>query len=677
MIDAAPGDAAAAALFASTPYAIRRYLGEGAMGTVFEAEDRATGSPLAIKVLHRALCREEQVRARFLREWRCASAVSHPQLLRHLAHGAVDDRLYLALELVPDGDIERLAERRGGRLPEAEVLRLGQSLALGLQALHDAGILHRDMKPSNLFATADGAAKVGDFGLACLKDGTDAITAEGMLVGTPDFMAPEQARAHGVVDERTDVYGLGASLYALAVGRTPYDSRSAWSVMGQLLSQPFPDPRERHPELSPAFAAVVLRACDADPGRRFASARQLSAACARALMGELCALPAASRPAAAIDVLPDARLALVIDDDPVIARVYAARLGADGFVPLTAATAAIGLAWARTQRPSIVLLDLMLPDADGIEVLRTLRADPATAGIPVVVLSNAFSVERMTAAREAGAAEVLSKSSASPRQVAEAIARRALPAQRAAVVAEAAVPVASTATLPDLLALCDATLRRLMVAVRDLEEASGRRRDDALAEIASTCRGVGSAACAADHRSASRLAAAAELLARHLREEPADITPSTRRTLAQAVAALHDAMGRATGTRDAGPLRALVVDDDRVTVSAMARALERVGFEVVVEADPLAALTRIGAEAFSVLVLDVLMPAVDGRQIAAAARAWGPCRDAAIVFATSLATFAPPQALGAAPVEVIAKPFPMMELATKALTLAARREADA
>ncbi|HBP16935.1 MAG TPA: hypothetical protein DEA08_03945, partial [Planctomycetes bacterium] len=184
------------------PYLLEARLGAGGMGEVWRAHHLHTGAPRALKVLREA---DPDLQARFRREGEAMARIDHPAVVRVHELFAFGPELVLALELAEGGSLnERL---RGGALRPEEALRIVTHLAQGLAQVHAAGALHRDIKPDNVFFGREGEAKLGDFGLTQLRGSTEALTRTGELLGTPAYMAPEQALSQ-TCDERTDVYGL-------------------------------------------------------------------------------------------------------------------------------------------------------------------------------------------------------------------------------------------------------------------------------------------------------------------------------------------------------------------------------------------------------------------------------------------------------------------------------------
>ncbi|MBX3469698.1 MAG: SUMF1/EgtB/PvdO family nonheme iron enzyme [Planctomycetes bacterium] len=262
-------------------YRIERLLGRGGMGAVYAGVDPRTDAHVAIKVLAAV---DGQARARFRREGVAQAAVDrHPNVLRVLGAGEQDGAPFLVMELAEGGDLA--ARLRAGPLPPREAARVVADLARGLAHVHRAGILHRDLKPQNVLFDAAGTPRLVDFGIARVQ-GEEALTRTGDLVGTPAYMAPEQADgARRSIDERTDVYGLGAVLYHAVTGRPPFEGGAAQTIRAVLMEAPTP-PSEVVAGLSPDVDRVVLKALAKDPADRYPTAQALAQDLERLARGE-------------------------------------------------------------------------------------------------------------------------------------------------------------------------------------------------------------------------------------------------------------------------------------------------------------------------------------------------------------------------------------------------------
>lgn len=258
-----------------------RLLGEGGMGEVYEAEHPELGRRFALKVLHRRLRDRPDLAARLRREALALGRVRHPNLVEVVDLGVTGDgRPYFVMELLAGRDLRAELSRRGP-LPPLEALALLEQSLAGLGAAHAAGIVHRDVKPENLFLTDGGALKVLDFGVAklCEGEGSSYRTAADAVVGTPRSMAPEQC-ARGPVDARADLYAAGLLLYELVAGRGPFDElRGQPDALRYAHCDRPPPPPSRfapHP-LPPEVERLILRALEKSPARRFQSAEAMAA----------------------------------------------------------------------------------------------------------------------------------------------------------------------------------------------------------------------------------------------------------------------------------------------------------------------------------------------------------------------------------------------------------------
>jgi serine/threonine protein kinase len=256
-------------------YRILKVLGIGGMGVVFQAEDQQLHRRVALKMLKPILAAGPSARRRFLREARAIAGLVHENIVSIL-HVAEDRGIpYLAMPLL-DGETLEARLQREGQLPVADIVRIGREVALGLAAAHEGGIIHRDIKPSNIFLAAAGPVKILDFGLARAVSDEAHLTQSGLIVGTPAYMAPEQA--HGEAqDPRCDLFSLGAVLYHMATGKTPFRGANTLGILRALeMSRPRP-PHLVNSALSPALSRLILCLLAKAPPGRPPSARAVAA----------------------------------------------------------------------------------------------------------------------------------------------------------------------------------------------------------------------------------------------------------------------------------------------------------------------------------------------------------------------------------------------------------------
>ena len=263
-------------------YQVRRIVGQGGMGAVFEATQQPLGRRVALKVVRRALADDELAVRRFVQEARAVAHLQHPNIVVLHDFGAEPDgALFLAMEFL-DGESLRARLRARGRLPWRETLPIVLDVARALEAAHGRGIIHRDLKPDNVVLTTMGArgdfAKVVDFGVAKLVEHAagEKLTGTGMAVGTPGYIAPEQVNGVGD-DPRSDLYALGVLWFEMLTGREPFAAATPMAVVIKHLHEPAPSPSAFAPDAGiPApIEAIVLRLLAKDPADRPASATAL------------------------------------------------------------------------------------------------------------------------------------------------------------------------------------------------------------------------------------------------------------------------------------------------------------------------------------------------------------------------------------------------------------------
>lgn len=273
-------------------FRLESFVGGGASGSVWRAVDTGSGAPVAVKRLHDHLCEPTMV-ARFEREARLLSMLDSPYVVRHVAHGRdASGRPFLVLEWLDGEDLASL--RRRTRLTERDVRELGRQAALGLSALHEAGIVHRDVKPANFFLVHGSHVKLIDLGVARVT-GESSLTELGLMLGTPAYMSPEQAAGARRPTAASDLFSLGVVLFELITGTKPYRGDDLWRVAIRIALQAPPQLRDVLPEATPELDAILARAMTKSADDRFPSARAM----AEALGGQSTPRPrgAAVRPA--------------------------------------------------------------------------------------------------------------------------------------------------------------------------------------------------------------------------------------------------------------------------------------------------------------------------------------------------------------------------------------------
>jgi predicted Ser/Thr protein kinase len=259
------------------PYRVVARLGAGGMGVVYKCEDLSLKRFAAVKVLRSKFSGDEHYELRFRREAQMVASLSHPAVAHVYGIGetviAGDRRLYIVMEHVDGPSVEKLLENEG-RMDLRRAVTLVRDAALGLKAAHAGGIVHRDIKPSNLLVTTGGALKIVDFGLAKGIDGKNSLTDDGIVLGTPHYISPEQGRGQSV-DHRSDMYSLGATLYHLLTGKPPFEGSSQVSVIVSHVNETPRPPHEACAEVPAAASQVVLRMMAKSREARYASYDEL------------------------------------------------------------------------------------------------------------------------------------------------------------------------------------------------------------------------------------------------------------------------------------------------------------------------------------------------------------------------------------------------------------------
>ncbi len=313
-------------------YEVQEKLGEGASAIVYRAWDRELKRMVALKALRKISSLSEVGRLRFQREAQAAASLSHPNVVSLYDAGELEGQSYLVMEWIDGRPLSKVfKEGRGG---EKALISMLEKAARGVAAAHAKGIVHRDLKPDNILVTREDVPKVGDFGLAHLADPTVELTRTGASLGTPLYMAPEQAEGRSKeVSPRTDVYALGAMLYEVAVGRPPFTGETLPEIYEKIIHKSPPPPRQVKPAISVDLETIILKSIDKDPKQRYESAALLADELQRYQEGK----PILARPLG-----PGARLGRRMSRHPIVSAAL--------LVVLLAG--ALGLAWLlRPEKP--------------------------------------------------------------------------------------------------------------------------------------------------------------------------------------------------------------------------------------------------------------------------------------------------------------------------------------
>src|SRR5262252_1771787 len=264
----------------SGKYRLIRVLGDGGMGTVYEARHEYLGTKVALKFLHSELAERQGLLARFLREARLAASIRSPYIAHVTDVDQTGDGIaYLVMELLEGQSLSAILEREG-KLPQDRALDYTLQILAGLEAAHTIGVVHRDLKPDNVFVvgTPHGPlVKLLDFGIAKLRDPKElqGLTRPGAMMGTPEYMAPEQAYSADTVDARADVYAVGTMLYEMLLGRRPATGDNAQQIAAVVIAGQVPQLQKADPTVPEGLSRVVHRAMSPMVGDRFSSVAEL------------------------------------------------------------------------------------------------------------------------------------------------------------------------------------------------------------------------------------------------------------------------------------------------------------------------------------------------------------------------------------------------------------------
>jgi serine/threonine-protein kinase len=324
-------------------YRIESLLGSGGFAWVFKGYDPELDIPVAIKVLKPQFAGDQAVVDRFKREASTAARLRHPNIIKIYAVGRENDAVYFVMDYLPSGLANRLETTQS--LPEDYVLKVGVDVARALGFAHREGVIHRDIKVDNILFDSHGNAVVADFGIARALSGYTNQTGTNMVVGTPQYFAPEQARAKPL-DGRADLYSLGVTMFRAATGRLPFDGEDWYEIARQHVEEPAPAARSVNPALSPEFEAIVLRCMAKSPDDRPATGELLadtmqeilqmrrdpSSANTLTMMSTPDSTPATARVSGKAPARPAARRRLV--SGAVVATVIVAGIAALLWLPL-------------------------------------------------------------------------------------------------------------------------------------------------------------------------------------------------------------------------------------------------------------------------------------------------------------------------------------------------------
>lgn len=398
------------------PYKLLSRIGQGGMGEVWRAEDTNLLRTVAVKLLREEMANDAEWKARFLREARTAARLSHPNIATIYAIDEVEQRMYIAMELVEGESLKTMIAARS--LTTADVVRIVKRCADALTEAHAHGVIHRDVKPENIVVTKRGV-KMLDFGIAKLIDAPpeDAgkLTSDGTVIGTPDYMSPEQALGKAI-DHRSDIFSLGVVLYEALTGRHPFASASVTETLVRIVTKEAPDVTTYLPDAPPQVIEVVRRAMQKKPDDRYEVAKQMASALNRIfgsnssamfpVMGARSAptMPIAPTPEPAAPppppkaatrpqssgrnkaINPDWRV-LVADDDPEVRKQLSAVLAQHRLEYDEATNGYEAIQQLKRRKYALAFIDTNMPRIDGWAVIDFIRTHAEHRGTKTYVVS--------------------------------------------------------------------------------------------------------------------------------------------------------------------------------------------------------------------------------------------------------------------------------------------------
>jgi putative two-component system response regulator len=389
------------------PYRVIERIGRGGMASVHRAYHPGLDRYVAIKVLPDFFADDPGYRERFQQEARSVARLKHPNILEVFDFGYEEGLAYLVLELVEGGTLQ---DRVGSPMELREVVLILEQLAGALDHAHAHGILHRDIKPSNILLHKDGTPVLADFGLARMAGSLRRLTSSGTVMGTPEYMSPEQA-ADEPIGPASDLYSFAIVAYEMLTGRVPFGADTPAAVLLSHVTKPMPSTRELRGELSAHIEEVLRRGLAKRPEDRFQTAAAFVAALKPAAwpngknddaIGNIAATRRLIQP----DRTP---VVLVVDDGAANRELIEACLAGVECRVRTAEDGVSALKAISASPPDLILLDVQMPGMDGYEVCRRVKANSTSRLIPIVMITSLDRVADRVRALEAGADDYMTK----------------------------------------------------------------------------------------------------------------------------------------------------------------------------------------------------------------------------------------------------------------------------